>query len=80
MAHVFSSDRGYGNYVLVSHGNGWFTLYAHLSRFTVHDGEAVRRGDPVGLSGSTGFSTGPHLHFEIRYGGQPLDPCTYLDC
>jgi murein DD-endopeptidase MepM/ murein hydrolase activator NlpD len=80
VAHVFRSDTGYGNHVLVAHGGGWFTLYAHLSQSTVREGEAVRRGDPVGLSGSTGFSTGPHLHFEIRYGEHPQDPCIYLDC
>ncbi|HXM58683.1 MAG TPA: M23 family metallopeptidase, partial [Candidatus Dormibacteraeota bacterium] len=80
VAHVISTDSGYGNYVIVVHGNGWFTLYAHLSRFTVHDGGTVRRGDPVGLSGSTGFSTGPHLHFEIRYDSHYLDPCLYLGC
>jgi hypothetical protein len=80
VAHVYRSDSGYGNHVLVAHGNGWFTVYAHLSQFTVREGDVVRRGDPVGLSGSTGFSTGPHLHFEIRYGQQPVDPCVYLDC
>jgi Peptidase family M23 len=80
VAHVYRSDSGYGNHVLVAHGNGWFTLYAHLGRFTVHEGEAVRRGDPVGLSGSTGFSTGPHLHFEIRYGQRYQEPCVYLGC
>lgn len=80
IAHVYRSDSGYGNHVLVAHGNGWFTLYAHLGEPAVRDGEAVRRGDPVGLSGSTGFSTGPHLHFEIRYGPQYQDPCAYLGC
>ena len=80
VAHVYRSDSGYGIHVLVAHGGGWFTLYAHLSEVVVRDGEPVRRGDPVGLSGSTGFSTGPHLHFEVRYGGQYQDPCVYLGC
>jgi murein DD-endopeptidase MepM/ murein hydrolase activator NlpD len=80
VAHVYRSDSGYGNHVLLAHGNGWFTVYAHLSEPTVREGDVVRRGDPVGLSGSTGFSTGPHLHYEIRYGQQPVDPCVYLDC
>jgi len=80
VAHVYRSDGGYGNHVLVAHGNGWFTLYAHLDQIVVREGEVVRRGDPVGRSGSTGFSTGPHLHFEIRYGGQYQDPCVYLVC
>jgi hypothetical protein len=80
VAHVFSGTTGYGNYVLLLHGNGWSTLYAHLSAFAVHDGETVRRGDPVGLVGSTGFSTGPHLHFETRYADHSLDPCLFLGC
>jgi hypothetical protein len=80
VARVIQSDSGYGNHVVLTHGSGWITVYAHLSQFTVRDGEVVRRGDPVGLSGSTGFSTGPHLHYEIRYGQQPVDPCVYLDC
>jgi murein DD-endopeptidase MepM/ murein hydrolase activator NlpD len=80
VAHVFPSASGYGNHVLIAHGNGWFTLYAHLSAFTVHDGDVVRRGDPLGLVGSTGFSTGPHLHFETRFGDHPLDPCLSLHC
>jgi murein DD-endopeptidase MepM/ murein hydrolase activator NlpD len=80
VAHVLPSDGGYGNLVLIAHGNGWFTLYAHLSRFAVHDGDVVRRGAPVGRSGSTGFSTGPHLHFEVRSGQRPVDPCAHLDC
>jgi murein DD-endopeptidase MepM/ murein hydrolase activator NlpD len=80
VAHVFPGTTGYGNYVLVVHGGGWSTLYAHLSAFTVHDGDPVRRGDPVGLVGSTGFSTGPHLHFETRSADHPLDPCLFLGC
>ena len=80
VAHVIRSDSGYGNHVVLEHGNGWITVYAHLSQFLVRDGDVVRRGDPVGRSGSTGFSTGPHLHYEIRYGQQPVDPCVYLNC
>jgi murein DD-endopeptidase MepM/ murein hydrolase activator NlpD len=78
VAHVYRSDRGYGNYVVVMHGNSWSTLYAHLSDVLVREGQVVGRGEPVGRSGSTGFSTGPHLHFEIRYGQSPVDPCAYL--
>ena len=80
VAHVFPSASGYGNHVLIAHGNGWFTLYAHLSAFTVRDGDVCHRGDPIGLVGSTGFSTGPHLHFETRSGDKPLDPCLFLHC
>ncbi len=78
VAHVFRSDRGYGNYVLLADGGGWFTLYAHLSDFLVHEGQVVDRAQPIAWSGSTGYSTGPHLHFEIRYGRKPVDPCAYL--
>jgi murein DD-endopeptidase MepM/ murein hydrolase activator NlpD len=80
VVHVIPSETGYGDHVLIAHGDGWFTLYAHLSQFVVRDGDVVRRGDPIGLSGSTGFSTGPHLHYEVRYGQQPLDPCAFLGC
>jgi len=80
VAHVYPGTTGYGNYVLIVHGNGWSTLYAHLSAFTVTDGDVVRRGDPIGLVGTTGFSTGPHLHFETRFAGRPLDPCSSLGC
>jgi murein DD-endopeptidase MepM/ murein hydrolase activator NlpD len=80
VAHTITTDTGYGNYVIVVHGNGWFTLYGHLSQFSVHEGDTVRRGDPIGLSGSTGTSTGPHVHFEVRYNSQYLDPCMYLGC
>jgi Peptidase family M23 len=80
VAHVLPGATGYGNYVMIVHGNGWSTLYAHLSAFTVNDGDVVHRGDPIGLVGSTGNSTGPHLHFETRFAGKPLDPCTSLIC
>jgi murein DD-endopeptidase MepM/ murein hydrolase activator NlpD len=69
---------GYGNYVLVTHGNGYATLYAHLSAIYVSEGQAVRRGQTLGAEGSTGYSTGPHLHFEIRYNGAYQNPLSYL--
>jgi Peptidase family M23 len=78
VAHLYRTASGYGNYILVTHGNGWFTLYGHLSEFLVPDGQVVQRGQPIARSGSTGFSTGPHLHFEIRRGQKPMDPCAYL--
>jgi murein DD-endopeptidase MepM/ murein hydrolase activator NlpD len=77
VVRVFRSN---GNYVLITHGNGWFTLYGHLNDFLARDGQTVGRGDVVGYSGSTGFSTGPHLHFEIRHAQDYLDPCAYLNC
>lgn len=68
---------GYGNTVIVSHGGGLTTLYAHQSGFAVRDGESVARGEAVGYVGSTGMSTGPHLHFEVRVNGSPRDPLDY---
>jgi len=78
VAHVHRDSRGYGNHVLISHGDGYFTLYAHLSDFAVQDRQILQRGELVGLAGSTGYSTGPHLHFEIRHEADYLDPCAFL--
>ena len=69
---------GYGLYVLVDHGHGLQTLYGHLSAVTVMDGDSVQGGQQVGRLGSTGLSTGPHLHFEVRHDGRPVDPLPYL--
>lgn len=80
IARVFRDPGGYGNHVVILHGNGFVTLYGHLSAFGVQDGQVVKRGDLVGLVGSTGFSTGPHLHFEIRQGSEYLDPCVFIGC
>ncbi|GAP07931.1 membrane proteins related to metalloendopeptidases [Anaerolinea thermolimosa] len=68
-----STGQGYGNLVIVENGP-YRTYYAHLSEIPVRMGEHVSRGDVVGLSGNTGNSTGPHLHYEIRYEMKPLDP------
>jgi len=65
---------GYGNVVVLDHGNGVSTVYAHLSSYAVRAGEPVRRGQVIARVGSTGWSTGPHLHFEVRQDGQPVDP------
>jgi len=64
---------GYGNYIVIRHYNGLETLYAHMSMMLVSRNQVVRAGDPIGLGGSTGRSTGPHLHFETRYKGQAFD-------
>ncbi len=69
---------GYGNTVAIDHGNGWHTLYAHLSEIHVACGQAVEQGGVIGLAGSTGRSTGPHLHFEMRRSGVNVSPWGYL--
>lgn len=69
---------GYGNTVLIDHGNGTASLYAHQSSMAVSYGDTVEQGQVIGYIGSTGMSTGPHLHFEIREGGAPVDPLPYL--
>ena len=69
---------GYGNYVMVGHRGGFLTVYGHLDRITVHSGDLVQQGQTVGLEGSTGWSTGPHVHFEIRRDGRFLDPALFV--
>lgn len=71
-------NGGYGNYVVIDHGNGFVTLYGHLTSIFVKPGESVSTGEQIGTVGTTGNSTGPHLHFEIRYQGVPRDPLAYL--
>lgn len=70
---------GYGNAVIINHGRNLSTLYGHSSRILVKEGQKVKKGDVIAKVGSTGRSTGPHLHFEIRVGGQAVDPQKYLD-
>jgi murein DD-endopeptidase MepM/ murein hydrolase activator NlpD len=71
-------DGGYGKMVEIDHGNGYRTRYGHLSEVDVKVGEKVRLGQIIGKSGSTGRSTGPHLHYEIRHDGHPIDPVGFL--
>lgn len=73
-----SLTSGYGRLVIVDHGNGSETYYAHLQGFFVRQGDIIAQGDPVGRANSSGSSTGPHLHFEIRQNGQPQNPMNYL--
>ena len=72
------SDYGYGYHVVISHGNGVYTLYGHCSRLYATVGDVVNQGDTIAAVGSTGNSTGPHLHLEIRVNGQKLNPQYYL--
>lgn len=70
--------NGYGNVVYVSHGNGFSTRFGHLSAFNVKPGQRIRRGDVIGFVGSTGRSTGPHLHYEVRLNNNPVNPLAYI--
>ena len=72
------AKSGYGNVVMVDHGNGLSTVYGHLSRVEAEVGQAVKRGELVGRVGSTGRSTGPHLHYEVRVGEAAVSPVNYL--
>ena len=66
--------NGYGNYIMIDHGNGKISIYAHLSGLIVEEGQQVQAGQIIGFVGTTGYSTGPHLHFETRYDGIRYDP------
>jgi len=78
MVVLAEPTSGYGNVVVVDHGNTIATLYAHMTADAVTVGQRVAEGELLGFVGSTGFSTGPHLHFEARVGGTPVDPMLYL--
>ena len=78
VALVGSSSSGYGNYVVIAHSGGWDTLYGHLSTSVVKVGQLVTQGQVVGLEGSSGNSTGAHVHFELRINQRPVDPRPYL--
>jgi len=71
--------RGYGNYVVIRHNNGLETIYGHMSKHLVNENENVKAGDPIGLGGNTGRSTGSHLHFETRLCGVALNPALMFD-
>ncbi|MCX6744828.1 MAG: peptidoglycan DD-metalloendopeptidase family protein [Candidatus Parcubacteria bacterium] len=71
-------NTGYGHHVFIDHGNGKTTRYGHMTTIFVKEGETVKRGQEIGLEGSTGMSTGPHLHFEVRINNKPYNPLNYL--
>jgi murein DD-endopeptidase MepM/ murein hydrolase activator NlpD len=73
-----SNPGGYGNYVIIVHAQGYATLYGHLLTSLVREGQVVTQGERIALMGSTGLSTGPHVHFELRLKGQPKDPSLFL--
>ncbi len=90
-AGVFASDTGtvtfagwniygYGNLIVINHGNGYETFYGHLSGINVFPGQVVNQGNVIGAVGNTGNSSGPHIHFEIRTNGNQDDPCWYIGC
>jgi murein DD-endopeptidase MepM/ murein hydrolase activator NlpD len=71
-------ENGYGNVIYISHGYGYSTRYGHLSSFAVRPGDRIKRGDVIGHVGSTGRSTGPHLHYEVRLNNTPVNPLEYI--
>ena len=73
-----NSRGGYGNHVVIDHGYGYETMYAHMSKFNVSRGQRVKRGDIIGYVGSTGRSTGPHLHYEVMKDGEKINPANYF--
>ena len=78
IAHTYYSNIGYGDHIIIVHGNGWVSVYGHMSAFAVGDGQTVHRGQLIGYEGSTGNSTGCHLHFEIDLNNNPVNPLAYL--
>jgi murein DD-endopeptidase MepM/ murein hydrolase activator NlpD len=74
---VTSTKRGLGNHIIIDHGFGYTTVYAHLDRFNVRQGQKVSRGDVIGYVGNTGLSVAPHLHYEVKLNGVNVDPVNY---
>ncbi|MFN8242038.1 MAG: M23 family metallopeptidase [Bacteroidales bacterium] len=70
--------RGYGNHIIIDHGFGYKTIYAHLDRFNVRPSQKVKRGDVIGFVGNTGMSLAPHLHYEVLLNGEKIDPANYF--
>lgn len=74
-----ANEKGWGNLLVIDHGNGYETWYAHLQKFNVSEGDDISRGQLVANVGNTGYSTGPHLHFEVRYNGESMDPFDFME-
>jgi hypothetical protein len=74
LEYTYAPDHGYGNMIMIQHHGGYVTLYGHLSRFLVHSGERVKAGQKIAISGNTGHSSGPHLHFTLFHNCTPTDP------
>ena len=79
LAYPLQDPARYGNHVIVQHAGGYATVYAHMVRFNVGWGQRVETGDVIGYVGTTGNSSGPHLHFEVRFASTPEDPMRYLN-
>lgn len=77
VSHVKSDPWGYGNHIIINHGNGYITLYGHLSRYSIRIGQQIIRGQLIGFVGNTGRSTGSHLHYEVRKFNNPLNPAFF---
>jgi murein DD-endopeptidase MepM/ murein hydrolase activator NlpD len=80
IAYTYVSSYGYGIHVIIAHANGYATLYGHMSSFAISSGQTVAKGQLIGYEGSTGNSSGAHLHFEIDLNGTPVNPCNYVGC
>jgi murein DD-endopeptidase MepM/ murein hydrolase activator NlpD len=77
ISEVKSERRELGNHIIIDHGYGYQTVYAHLDHFNVRVGQKVKRGDIIGFVGCTGLSTAPHLHYEVKINGLNVDPALY---
>jgi murein DD-endopeptidase MepM/ murein hydrolase activator NlpD len=76
---TFAAEQsGLGRTVRIDHGNGYSTIYAHASALLVHKGQTVKRGEVIGKVGNSGRTTGIHCHYEVRQGGRPIDPRSYI--
>ncbi len=78
VSKVKKSRRGYGNHVIIDHGYGYKTLYAHMQKYIVRRGQKIKRGETIGYIGSTGTSVAPHLHYEVHKNNKKVNPVNYF--